>query len=174
MGVMAGDGDRARELNRLYRELFAAENRGLHGVLAVLTMMVVIASSVFEPVLAIFVGMVVIGGLVLTWRALRRRRDVQAFCRDARLVDAQIIVPSSPPDHDGGWYQELAIPDADRAVVARVKRRWPRSSLVAEPTRVTIWYAPTSSIVISFDPRGEPTLGKLETRPLPTAALVQR
>ncbi len=171
---MSGDVERARELNRLYGELSAAENRGLHGVLAVVTMMVLIGSSVFRPALAIFVGMIVVGGLVLIWRAVRRRRNVQAFCQDARLVEATIITPSSRLDHDGGWYQDLAIPDPERAVVARVKRRWPRSSLVAEPTRVATWYAPTSSIVISLDPCGEPTLGHVESRPLPTAALVQR
>ncbi len=168
------DTQRTRELTKLHAELFAAQNRGLHGVLAVVMMMVLIGSSVFRPALAIFAGMFLLGGLVLIWRAVRRHRNVRAFCRDARLVDAQIIAPSSRPDHDGGWYQELAIPDSERAVVARVKRRWPRSSLVVEPTQVATWYAPTSSIVISFDPRGEPTLGRIETRPLPPAALVQR
>lgn len=172
--VMLPDAERIRELKKLYAELFAAQNRGLHGVLAVVAMMVLIGSSVFRPALAMFAAMILIGGLVMVWRAVRRRRNVLAFCRDARLVDAQIIAPSSRPDHDGGWYQELAIPDSERAVVARVKRRWPRSSLVVEPTRVATWYAPTSSIVISFDPRGEPTLGRIETRRLPSAALVQR
>lgn len=168
-----GNAERAHELKRLHAELFAAQNRGLHGVLAVVTMMVLTASSIFRPALVMFVAMTVIGGLVVLWRAVRRRRNVQAFCRDARLVDAQVIA-SPRLDHDAGWYQELSIPDAERAVVARVRRRWPRSSLVVEPTRVATWYAPSSSIVISFDPRGEPTLGRLESRPLPVAALVQR
>lgn len=171
---MLPDAERVRELKKLYLEVVAAQNRGLRGGLAVVAFMVLIGSTAFRPAFALFAGMILIGSLVMVWRAVRRRRNVLAFCRDARLIDAQIIVPSSRPDHVGGWYQELAIPDPERAVVARVKRRWPRSSLVSEPTRAPTWYAPTSSIVISFDPRGEPTLGRIETRPLPPAALVQR
>jgi hypothetical protein len=172
--MIPGDAERAHELERLYADLFDAETRGLHGALTLVTMMAFLAASLYRPALVVLAGITMVGGLVLIRQAMRRRRDVRAFCRDARLVDARIITPSSRPDHTGGWYVELEIPDPDRAVVARVKRRWPRTSLVPDPRRVATWYAPSSTIVISFDPRGEPTLGHIEQQPLPAAALVQR
>lgn len=172
--MIPGDAERAHELERLYADLFDAETRGLHGALTLVTMMAFIGASLYPPALAVLAGITVIGGLVLILRAVRRRRDLQAFCRDARLVEARVITPGSRPDHDGGWYVDLEIPDPTCAVVARVKRRWPRMSLAPEPARVATWYAPSSTIVISFDPRGEPTLGHVEHRPLPRAVLAQR
>lgn len=169
-----GNAERAHELKRLYAELFDAETRSLHGALTIMVIMVFVGASLFLPALAVLAVISAICGLVLIPRAFRRHRNVRAFCRDARLVDARVITPSLQPDHVAGWYLDLEIPDAEAAVVARVKRRWPRSSLVPDPARLKTWYAPSSSIVISFDPRGEPILGRIESRPLPTAALVQR
>lgn len=166
--------EQARDLARLHADLFDAETRGLHGALTLAVMMAFVGASLFPRALAVLAGVSVIGGLVLIRRAVRRHRDVRAFCRDARLVDASVIVPAARPDHTGGWYVDLAIPDAERAMVARVRRRWPRGSFVAESARVATWYAPGSSIVISFDRRGEPILGCIETRSLPRATIAQR
>jgi hypothetical protein len=168
------DAERAHELEQLYADLFDAETRGLHGALTLVTMMAFLAASLYRPALTALAVVTVVGCLVMIRRAVRRRRNLQVFCRDARLVDARIIPPSTRPDHFAGWYMDLAIPDDDRAVVARVRRRWPRTSLVPDPERVTAWYAPTSSIVISFDPRGEPVLGRIQKRPLPIATIAQR
>ncbi len=172
--MFPGDAERAHELERLHADLFDAESRGLHGALTLVTMMAFVGASLFRPALAVLAVVTVVGVLVVILRAARRRRDVQAFCCDARLVDARIITPPSPPDHVGGWYVDLEIPAVDRIVVARVKRRWPRSSLVRDPARMATWYAPSSSIVISFDHRGEPVLGRIESRPLPRATIAQR
>lgn len=165
------DIERASELKRLHADLFDAETRGLRGALMIMMIMVFVGASLFLPALAVLATICGLAGLVLIPRAVRRHRNVRAFCRDARLVDARILTLSTQPDHMADWYLDLEIPDAERAVVARVKRRWPRSSVVPDPVRMKTWYAPSSSIVISFDPRGEPILGRVEQRPLPRATL---
>ncbi len=166
--------ERARELERIYCDLFDAQTRSLHGAVSLLGVMTFGAASLIPSGLLV-AGLVALGGgsvhLVST---LRRAFDVRRFCREARLVDAQPVAPGEPLDHRGGWYQLLEIPDDERHVVARVKRRWPRSAFAVDPSRVKTWYAASSSIVISFDANGEPILGSIVTAPLPRARLAQR
>jgi len=172
--VPHNDATRARELERLYSDLFDAENRGVHGAATLFAAMALVGSSLIPGGrLALGIGMGGLGvGLLV--RTLRRWFDARRFGRDARLVDARPMVPREPQDHRNGWFQLLAIPDDARAVVARVKRSWPRSSFAVDPRCVKTWYAPSSSIVISFDLTGEPVLGHVVVEPLPRAQLAQR
>jgi len=168
------DSERARELERVYSDLFDAQTRSLHAALSLFGVMVIGAASLIPSGLLI-AGLIAVGiGSVLLVRTVRRAILVRRFCREANLVDAHPIAPGQPLDHRGGWYQLLQIPDEDRHVIARVKRRWPRSAFAVDPKRVKTWYAPGSSIVISFDSNGEPVLGRIVVAPLPRAQLAQR
>jgi hypothetical protein len=172
--VPANTAERARDLERLYCDLFDAQSRGLHSAVSLFGVMAFGAASLIPSGLLVAGLVAVGGGSVHLVRTLRRAFDARRFCREARLVDAHPVAPGEPLDRRGGWYQLLEISDDDRHVVARVKRRWPRSSFAVDPRCVKTWYAPGSSIVISFDAYGEPILGSIVTAPLPRAQLAQR
>jgi hypothetical protein len=122
-------------------------------------------------------------GSVLT-RAVRRYGDVRRFGRGAQLVYARAVAPSwhcercarstTGFEHDdafGRSYLLLEIPDSERLTIARVTRSWSRSFFDTDLSQIPTLYAPSSGVVVCFDPRGEPILGHVVTRPLPRATV---
>ena len=172
----------AADLVRVHDALFEDQTRGIHGAATILLGGVGCAAAAFPVAVAPLGCAAAIGiGSVLT-RAVRRYREVRRFGRDAQLVTARAVAPSwhcercaaseTGFEHDdafGRSYLLLEIPDRERLTIARVTRSWSRSFFDSDLSRIPTLYAPSSDVVLCFDPRGEPILGQVETRPLPRA-----
>jgi hypothetical protein len=145
------------------------------------------APLVFVPAfylsLPLFVGLLgasVFGAGRVVARSRRRTEEVRELGRNARVASARAIPNGTNLPGIAAYETErrayanlrIEIRDGDRTFTARLVRERPRGFTSVSVDRITVLYAPLSSIVIAFDMRGEMILGTVESEPLPRARLV--
>lgn len=145
------------------------------------------APLVFVPAfylsIPLFVGLVgasMFGATRIVLRSRRRTEEVRELGRNAQVATARAMPNGSNLPGVAGYETErsayaflrIEIQDGDRTFTARLVRERPRGFTSVNLERITVMFAPHSSVVIAFDARGEMILGSVESEPLPRARLI--